>query len=575
MGFGEKGLIVNTDFDTVSLSNLNRQFLFSNKDISKSKSVVAAEKIKNFNPKINLISFESKIEEDDLQNSNEINYYLEKTDLLFAAVDNVGARKILDQYALFYKIPYFEAGINGVSGNTSIIIPDYSATYGEVYDSLMKTKKTDVQKKSCTVKNFPYMFVHCIDWALNLFEDFFSEKIYLFNQYMSKKDQIIFDSLSSLDKERSLNYFIHLKENNILQLIIEVFNDLFFNDINYLLSLYQNANENFWSGLKTRPEPIKFDIEKDDHLLFAYYLSKILCKIIDINLEIKDINTFKNALEKNIKYRESELEPNYQLNNEEQYFNFVKKSKLLLNENTFQFTQLSYDYQNLDFLNFVYYTSLLRSKNYKIHPESIERVKVETGKFQPSVITSSACVVGFNCLELLKLISNGNNNSKELFQNLRQINFNLSCNIYTYNRLKDTSLLKIKDDKNLVVKNFSLKDGTPLTRWFILELNNIKLQEVIQIINEKFDYRLIEISYNKNQIFYVREPIQEELEYEIIDLIEKKGFEIPKKRFIKLVITFRSIRENVKLIEDDEEIIQNIVCFLPCISIKYINSKAN
>jgi molybdopterin/thiamine biosynthesis adenylyltransferase len=52
LGSGEKGKITLTDPDHIENSNLNRQFLFREKHISKSKSRTASEAVKIMNPSL-------------------------------------------------------------------------------------------------------------------------------------------------------------------------------------------------------------------------------------------------------------------------------------------------------------------------------------------------------------------------------------------------------------------------------------------------------------------------------------------------------------------------------------------
>lgn len=57
----ENGLITITDNDLIEKSNLNRQFLFRQKDIQRPKSVVAAESIRTINPYICIKTHETKV----------------------------------------------------------------------------------------------------------------------------------------------------------------------------------------------------------------------------------------------------------------------------------------------------------------------------------------------------------------------------------------------------------------------------------------------------------------------------------------------------------------------------------
>lgn len=71
------GTIVLIDFDTVEQKNLNRQFLYEESDVGKSKIEVASKKARNNNPSINIIGINKKINgpddfKDAIQNSDVV-----------------------------------------------------------------------------------------------------------------------------------------------------------------------------------------------------------------------------------------------------------------------------------------------------------------------------------------------------------------------------------------------------------------------------------------------------------------------------------------------------------------------
>ena len=62
MGLGcDQGMVTVTDMDTIERSNLNRQFLFRNSDIGKSKSECAINAIKKMNPDFNGLAQLNKV----------------------------------------------------------------------------------------------------------------------------------------------------------------------------------------------------------------------------------------------------------------------------------------------------------------------------------------------------------------------------------------------------------------------------------------------------------------------------------------------------------------------------------
>jgi ubiquitin-activating enzyme E1 len=70
----------------------------------------------------------------------------------------------MDQRCVLYAKPLLESGTLGTKGNTQVVIPFVSESYGSSQDPPEK------QTPSCTLKSFPNVIQHCIEvgGALNL-----------------------------------------------------------------------------------------------------------------------------------------------------------------------------------------------------------------------------------------------------------------------------------------------------------------------------------------------------------------------------------------------------------------------
>ena len=106
-GVGRLGLI---DSDTVSLSNLNRQFLFSGGDIGRSKAASAKEKLTALNGDIEVIAYEEHLSD---ENAGTL---FAGYDLVLGAVDSFDTRFVINRAAAALKLPYIDGGVNGFSG---------------------------------------------------------------------------------------------------------------------------------------------------------------------------------------------------------------------------------------------------------------------------------------------------------------------------------------------------------------------------------------------------------------------------------------------------------------------------
>ena len=108
LGVGKIGIV---DKDNVEISNLSRQIIFSTNDINKKKSHVAVNKLKKINPDIKLISFQKKL------NKNNINKIANKFDLIIDGSDNFRTRFLVNDYCFKKKKILVSGAISKFDGH--------------------------------------------------------------------------------------------------------------------------------------------------------------------------------------------------------------------------------------------------------------------------------------------------------------------------------------------------------------------------------------------------------------------------------------------------------------------------
>ncbi|MBY9019027.1 MAG: ThiF family adenylyltransferase [Candidatus Lokiarchaeota archaeon] len=113
MGLGK---IILVDLDTIEISNLSRQMLFRPGDEGRPKAEVAAERLKEMNPYLNVDFYFEKLQK--LPSS-----VFEESDVIVAALDNFNARLDLNKICLRLKKPMVEGGTVGFEGHVQIVIP--------------------------------------------------------------------------------------------------------------------------------------------------------------------------------------------------------------------------------------------------------------------------------------------------------------------------------------------------------------------------------------------------------------------------------------------------------------------
>ena len=118
-GAGVKKLYL-CDFDTVSLSNLNRQFLFKKTDGDFLKCKVLKERLSYYSTDTEYISVVKKITSADNLN------FAKDCDIILCCVDNATGRKAVSEFSKREKIPSVFGGVDGFYGTAYMYLPDRS-----------------------------------------------------------------------------------------------------------------------------------------------------------------------------------------------------------------------------------------------------------------------------------------------------------------------------------------------------------------------------------------------------------------------------------------------------------------
>lgn len=108
------------DLDTIELSNLNRQFLFRRHHIGQSKAEVAKEAVSSMapGPNLNITAHFANITD---TSKFPISFF-ESFDVVLNALDNLAARRYVNNMCLAVNVPLVESGTAGYLGQTSVII---------------------------------------------------------------------------------------------------------------------------------------------------------------------------------------------------------------------------------------------------------------------------------------------------------------------------------------------------------------------------------------------------------------------------------------------------------------------
>jgi ubiquitin-activating enzyme E1 len=138
-------------------------------DVGQPKSRTAARAVKSMNPELNIIHHENKVCAETDQIYSE--YFFDNIDGVANALDNVDARIFIDRKCVIYHKPLIDSGTLGAMGNIHCVIPHVTESYASSVDPPEKSVPL------CTLRHFPNLIEHTIQWARDKFEGIFTNEM--------------------------------------------------------------------------------------------------------------------------------------------------------------------------------------------------------------------------------------------------------------------------------------------------------------------------------------------------------------------------------------------------------------
>ena len=538
----KNGLITLTDNDNISLSNLNRQFLFHKNDVGEnsSKSFVAKREALKINKEINIKDYKLLVNESTITIFDDEFY--DGQDIVISAVDNMDARKYLDKKCTFYNKIFIDSGTQGTIANSDIYYPNKTICFNDVE---IPQKKEVAQ---CTLKNFPTKIEHCIEFSKNVFIEIFNQSIKNLKIILEDEEQfksILNEITNSEELYLSLEIyknFINIINNpsqySIIKFAIFIFIYYFDYNINKLLKELKDS-------FNKLPVPLEIDINDENIKLYFESFYNLCCDIINLkkNFNIEEV---KNEIikEKNINaINDKDLDLQELIN----VFDKNILEKIKKNENNIQEKLKSIkpiifekdDDENFH-INFILSFSNLRATNYSIELSNFLTVKEIGGNIIPAIASTTAAVTGIACLQIYSLLQT---NDIKLFKN---ISFNLAISQFDLSTPEEKRFIKDipKTERSEGIKVIP----NEYTVWEKIDFYgpNLKVKKIVDYFKEKYNVDIHYINFKDNTLVSLNEDFEdteensdEDLDKSIEELIEENtNIHINEKtKYIQLEIT--------------------------------------
>lgn len=474
-----------TDMDRIEKSNLSRQFLFRYSDIGKFKSESARNAILAMNPDINVTAQQIKVSSDTVNIYNR--HFFNKFTCVLTALDNVDARKCVDNLCLQYSKHLIDSGTLGTKGNTQVVIPYVTETYSQSSDPPEK------EFAVCTLKHFPYLIEHCIQWARDMFEGLFVKAPQNFLEY--KKNPTKIRNMASTELAGIVTDINFVRDNFALdgkecikfayKLWHENFRDQIYHLIQKFPANHQAVDEAtgekipYWTGSKKFPKVINFS-STELELAFIEATANLWAEVCLLNEEItqkKILQFTKKANPPKIIEQTQEIAGS---DKEQKELDEQAKGKPLnelldmlpsiddiseINVNILEFEKDDDTNFHVDFISS---TSNLRATNYNIQNVDKFKVKGIAGRIIPAVVTTTSLVSGLVFSEFIKVVRGEKRIEKY------------------YNTFSNLALPVLAFSEPIKVAK-TKKGDLEYSIWDNLEFGDLTIKQLIEQIEEKIN----------------------------------------------------------------------------------------
>jgi len=510
---GKDSVTTVTDNDNIEISNLNRQFLFRREDVTQSKSKTACRVVKKMNPDFKTIDLQALVSPDNDHVFND-NFWQKQT-IIINAVDNIKARKYIDSQAVWYGKPLIDSGTLGTKAHVQLVVPHITSCYNDTQDPV------EDSIPMCLLHNFPAMIEHCIQWARDNFNGYFTDVISDCQNFLKDKTKFYNDLKKEgnitvqLDKLNQVKRLIEIATSNsfekCIEFAIERYTENYDHKINQLIYNFPEDYVNhdgskFWGGAKRYPHPLTFSPLTDETGLgFVGSYAIILARGLGIkeNTDFNYIKDFSSKViipkfqPKNVKIKVNENDPVEESFGKEDETQLAKLTEELslydnktLNIESFKPHEFEKDDDTNFHIDFINYASNLRARNYRINECDKLRTKLIAGKIIPAIATTTASITGLVALQIYVILTTNK------IETMRNAFINLALGLFVLTEPAEKICIKDKDYDPILLS--AVKAIPPnWTVWDKIEISkSMTIQEFIDFMKESYKIEISIITCN-------------------------------------------------------------------------------
>uniref|UniRef100_A0AAZ3PL78 Ubiquitin-activating enzyme E1 C-terminal domain-containing protein n=1 Tax=Oncorhynchus tshawytscha TaxID=74940 RepID=A0AAZ3PL78_ONCTS len=414
------GEVCVTDPDLIEKSNLNRQFLFRSQHIQKPKSSTAAVATLEINPEMQVDAHLNKVCPATEGVYNDLFY--SRLHLVVTALDNVEARRYVDSRSVSNQKALLDSGTMGTKGHTEIIVPNLTESYNSHRDP------PEEEIPFCTLKSFPAVIEHTIQWARDKFESAFAHKPTIYNMFWQTHSsaEAVLQRMQQRETLEGAFQVVKLLSRRPSQwehciILARLKFDKYFKRKVTLPPpphTHTHTDSLFWQSPKRPPSPIEFDL-KDS-----------------LQLE----GTIDTLLTPDCVWTTERLRMSPRM--------FEKDDDLN------------------GHMDFVASASSLRARMYSIEVADRLKTKRIAGKIIPAIATATAAVAGLVSLELVKVVGGYG------FESFNNCFFNLAIPVMVLTEAAPVKRTQIREDIS-----FSIWD-----RWTVWGHQHFSLSDFINAV---------------------------------------------------------------------------------------------